>query len=218
MYNHTNIFFLERNRPFFDIYIIGEVYHNDSVNSENYFKRWGDRLDDFKNTDTEFLIHSVAAKYYNDVYRLCRAHLKNKMDAEDCTQEVFAVFCQKSEKLTIGDEIKKWLYAVAKNKIKEYRRKNQDYNRSDIDIENLIDDEKLSYREIFFDDKDQSITDLLEQFTFLNKIEKEILVDFYQNQLDPDIIAKKHNMTLNAFYSRMTRIKAKLLKTLGENS
>lgn len=163
------------------------------------------------------IITYIIEKYYNDIYRFCYYHLENKSDAEDCTQEVFMVLHAKSHSIVIGKNIKSWLYKTAQNKVKEYTKKNKNKKRTDTDISEINNEEALSYNELFSDDDEYSVPEFVQSLGFLSESEKQLILDYFYYEYPTNEIAGKNNITPNAVYIRITRIKEKIINHLGEN-
>ncbi len=70
-------------------------------------------------------------EYYTDIYKYCLLCLSNKEDAEDATQETFAVFSKKAHLLN-NEHIRPWLYRTAHHMIlKEYTRRYKKTNKEE---------------------------------------------------------------------------------------
>lgn len=76
-------------------------------------------------------------KYVDDIYRLCYSFMKNRMDAEDATQETFMKYYYSDREFESDKHLKAWLIVTAsnhcKNLLKHWWRKKRediDYNGS----------------------------------------------------------------------------------------
>lgn len=80
-------------------------------------------------------IEEYCKEYYSSILKYCMGFLSKKEDAEDATQETFAVFSQKGH-LIDEKHVKLWLYRTAHYKIlieykKRYMRKDNECGFSD---------------------------------------------------------------------------------------
>ncbi len=178
----------------------------------------GDILNFFKNNKSgseknSFIFKSVMNEYYTGIYNFCLMRLNNEMDAEECADDVFVVLYLKLHVLRFDTNIKSWLYKVADNKIKEYRRKIKKHNDNiiDIDVYNIIDDESD-----FYDKLTDSVTDALLNSDILKESEKDIINDYFINGFTAEEMARKYGITTNAVYIRIMRVREKVSKYIRE--
>ncbi len=144
-------------------------------------------------TPLDFLIK----KYYPDILKYCSFRLRpDEQGAEDCTQEVFLVFSKKINELDMSSDVRSWLYAVADNKIKAYKKK---YPPT-VDIEDIP---KPSYEMNI----DGSPLDMLSE-------DEQKLITAYYTGDDKLKLAQKHGVSLKALYTKVFRIKEKLRSIL----
>jgi DNA-directed RNA polymerase specialized sigma24 family protein len=115
-----------------------------------------------------------------------------------------------ADKLVIGGDIKAWLYKVAIYKIKEYRKQKSKFDY-------LEDIGELPYKDKYWDGEPNSVFRYLMLSDFLTNIEKNIVHDYFFGRLTPEQIAEKYNITENAFFIRMTRIKKKISDYIKDN-
>lgn len=73
----------------------------------------------------ENTFNEMAERYYNAIYRYCCVRLDNEHAAKDCTQKVFLILYGKMDKLKLSKNVRAWLYRIADNVMKSYRRKNK---------------------------------------------------------------------------------------------
>ena len=90
-------------------------------------------------------------------------------------------------------------------------QKNVDY------IEDIGNNDAISYQDSFFDNKYGSVFRYIMLSDILNENEKSLFSDYLAEQYTPKQIALKHNISENAFFIRMTRIKEKISKYIKEN-
>jgi len=65
---------------------------------------------------TDDFVDDVINEYLSMVFRLALAHMKNKHDAEDITQEVFLRYISKSRTFTSEEHRRNWLIRVTINR------------------------------------------------------------------------------------------------------
>lgn len=83
-------------------------------------------------------VEAYAEEYYIPVYKYCMFFLSNKEDAEDATQETFAVFSKKGH-LIDEEHIKPWLLRTAHNMIlREYKKRYTKTNKECVYDEALL--------------------------------------------------------------------------------
>ena len=139
--------------------------------------------------------------YYNDILNYCNYKLKNEQDSFDCTQEVFFIFFQKQKKLKYTENIKIWLYRVADNVIKSFKRKNTKHKELDEEL----------YTDPFDTLKETQIKSLLELDEF------NILNDFYIQGKSINDISQQLEITVSTAYKRIFRAKEKLIEEITKN-
>lgn len=69
--------------------------------------------------------NQLADLYYNKIFRMVYYRIKYKMDAEDLTQEIFTQAYKNLSSLKDVEKFKSWLFSIAINKVKDFKRKNQ---------------------------------------------------------------------------------------------
>lgn len=142
------------------------------------------------------IINKIYEYYYKEIMNYCYVRLNfNQSAAEECTQEVFFALYKKSGSLNLRTNIRAWLYKAAEIEIKKYIRKNP--------INEDIDDYEISVEADFIENSSSSIENIL------NTDELELAKEYYSGE-DKNIIAEKHNLSINAMYSKIKRIKKKL--------
>ena len=61
--------------------------------------------------------------YWAPIYKMAYYRVRSKMDAEDITQEVFASAFKRISTLKEVSKFRPWLYTIAINRIRDYKRK-----------------------------------------------------------------------------------------------
>ncbi len=154
-------------------------------------------------------LESYCNEYYDPVYRYCMSRLSNKEDAEDATQETFAVFSKKGHLL---DEIhiRPWLLTTAHHMVlKEYKR------RSVVQDKECVFDEEMLELSRKFRSFEEGIVNyyaeryIEEIYARLSAREKELFDLFSDNTLRQGQIAQMLGMEIHACSMRKKRLKEK---------
>ena len=145
----------------------------------------------------EYLIKS----YYREIFHYCYNRLHGDFHAaEDCTQEVMLVLYKKVNTLDMSKDIRPWLYSVADKEIKVYQRKKVDT----VDIDTMS--EQLSENPF-----KRSVLDVLDE-------KERQLMEEYLSGADKRKLAKEKNLTLGALYTKVSRIKNKIMEHLEKSN
>ena len=116
---------------------------------------------------------------------------------EDVTQEVFFALYKKLDRLKLSENIRIWLYRAADLEIKNYIR----HNPSFVSLEECSDEISAAPIDFpFLSDNDLDC---------LSDKDKAIISDYYNGE-DKESIAKANEMTLNALYIHIHRIRKRL--------
>lgn len=157
----------------------------------------------------------IADLYYNDVYHLCYSRLKKEDDAADVTQDVFLFFQEHCDELE-DMHIKRWLYAVASNKIKEEFRDIAKREKElifgtvfgkqesaeiiyEMELDNIITPKEI-------DEKRNGI------ISTLNEKELELFEMAYTKNMEYKEMAKALGITESAVRTRVFRLKTKIME------
>ncbi|MGN0607262.1 MAG: sigma-70 family RNA polymerase sigma factor [Oscillospiraceae bacterium] len=144
--------------------------------------------------------NKICNMYYASIYKFCNYQLQNSDAAKECTQETFLTLYRKMPYLNLSQDLGAWLYKTASNHIKAYKRKNPNNHTSLDEVENI-----LTYSLEYSDIKN-----------LLSKDEYTLVVDYYINKNPVENIAKKYKITKSGVYTRLQKIKKKLLKIYGK--
>lgn len=68
-------------------------------------------------------LNQLVDMFHNDIFRMLYYRLYSKADAEDLTQEVFMKVFKNLTKLKEADKFKSWLYTIALNCVRDFKRK-----------------------------------------------------------------------------------------------
>lgn len=146
------------------------------------------------------ILQLIAEKYYDEIYNFCYSKLKNQHSAEDCTQEVFYTLVKKRNRLYFSFKIRSWLYKTAEKTIKNYVKNNKQSVPLD-EIQDTIPDE----HNLFDSDIDKI-------YEYLDREEADLLIEYIECDYGKrDELAEKYGMSKSAFYSKVNRIRKKLI-------
>ena len=70
-------------------------------------------------------INQLADLYYNKIFRMVYYRIRCRMDAEDLTQDIFTQAFKNLNGLKDVEKFKSWLFSIAVNKVKDFKRKKQ---------------------------------------------------------------------------------------------
>lgn len=149
------------------------------------------------------MFEDIVRKYRNELMYFCMAQMhRDTAEAEDVVQEVFLTLYKKKN-INLDDNIRAWLYETARRKIKEYLRKNPDF-------EDLTTVEEKT-------DQFQLMNETDSPLDILSEEERKLLESYYMKE-DKNDIATNNNTSLNALYCKIKRIRKKLLSKLDETN
>lgn len=158
----------------------------------------------------------ISEKYYNNVYSYCLSSLNwNETEASEVTQRVFEVFCEKCGELE-NDNILKWLYGVAWNKVMEHHREEQKaYNFLSVEDELTCEQEEefFSLLDEYFPLDDETIQKHKEVvLKSLSQKEKLLYNKRFVENKDVKQVALEFGITENAVRLREARLRKKVEK------
>ena len=76
-----------------------------------------------KDPDSATFTENLIAENYGDIYKYCYRLLKDKILAEDITQDVFLKFMGSMERYHEYGKMKNYLYVIAGNAVRDYLKK-----------------------------------------------------------------------------------------------
>lgn len=142
----------------------------------------------------------IYKRYCQQIFNYFYYALRDYQAAEDCTQEVFLDFSRKMNRLKLTADVAGWLYSAAKIQIKRYYRKKRKDKTSEII-------EEADVRIDAFDDTNAGLLDEI-----VTEDELMLLEQYYLSGKSAEQIAKKYNISMDALYQRVRRIKQKVIK------
>lgn len=164
---------------------------------------------------SEERVEEIMSLHYRTVYNYCYSRLKNVADAQDVTQNVFALLIEKADELEESN-IKSWLYEVAVRKLKETKREKiihsrlLSYSETATELINRTDfigDVELEYI------NEEEITEIRDKLLCgLNERELKLYKAVYEDCRGRAEIADELGISENALTARICRLKNKLTK------
>lgn len=152
-------------------------------------------------------------RYGHLVMGACMKYLKNTLEAEDMTMQIFENLGQKIIKHEI-QFFKSWLYMVTKNECFMSLRK-KGYEFSSIEITNLKEEENDFERILL---KEQKLTLLEEVIPFLKDDQRKCIELFYLKELSYQQISTELNLSLMQIKSAIQNGKRNLKIQLEERN
>ena len=71
-------------------------------------------------------------KYYDEIFRYCFHHVESRAAAEDLCQDTFLSFIERYGQNRSGSKVKNLLYTIAKNKCRDYYKKQTPLYMADV--------------------------------------------------------------------------------------
>ena len=150
------------------------------------------------------LFDNIFNKYYKDVFRLTYSYTLNKSDSEDITQKAFTKLYENINKFKSDDDnVKKWLFKIASNECKNFRKSYW--------IKNIIKNDELLNVNCFSMDND--LLNCLMGISFKYRIP---LYLYYYEGYSIKEISLILNKTENCIKQRLKRGKEVLRKEIGD--
>lgn len=159
------------------------------------------------------LLNDAYVQYYTMVYRFCLSRLKDdRHSVEDCVQESFLVLYNKYLSGEHIEYVSAFLLQTASNFVKKQYAELEKSKRH-IDIEEVrhipSQDEDIDDR-LTFEQYSRQISDAL------NDTDAEIFSLRYIEEFKIEEIAVRMNMSIPAVTTRLSRMRTKLKKELGD--
>lgn len=148
-----------------------------------------------------------AEQLYKPLYYYIKKRINNQLDAEDLTQEVFyKLYNSKSAKV---ENVKSWLYAIAKNSIIDYYRKKKQFTE---DVDDIFIQEEIS--------KKDAVNELSHCITpFINQLPEEYISIMKLSEIEnlsQKEIAEKYDMNYTTVRSKIQRGRVKLKSLISD--
>ena len=154
-------------------------------------------------------INKIHNQFHNLLRNYIAARVSNSDDADDILQEVFIKISSKLNSLSDGEKLKSWIFAITRNAIIDYYRKNAN-NKTDI-TEKMINEIKP---ETDFDSTkglDKCLKGFIQK---LPEEYREIIIDSEVKGIKQKDLVEKYNLAYPSVRSRVQRGRSRLKKML----
>lgn len=155
-------------------------------------------------------VNKIHSQFHNLLYKYIAVRIKNSDDAADILQEVFIKISSKLNSLADGEKLKSWIFAITRNAIIDYYRKNAKNKKTDL-TDKIINETK--------GESDIDTTKGLDKCLkgFIQKLPKEyrdIIIDSELNGIKQKDLAEKYDMAYSSVRSRVQRGRNRLKEML----
>jgi len=166
-----------------------------------------------KNGDEKAFAH-LYEYYIAPIFRFIYFRVKNHTEAEDLTQVVFLKAWNSMEDYKPRGSFSSWLYAIARNSVIDYWRKNKELNIDASMINNLEEDKRPIYDII---EEEEDFKSIKEAIRRLSGDQQEVITLRFIEGLSNKEIAEIVDKTEEAVRQLQSRAIKSLRIFLGEN-
>ncbi|MVB10287.1 hypothetical protein CAFE_09690 [Caprobacter fermentans] len=168
-----------------------------------------------KNNESEDL-----KKLYNQIANYCRKNLIDAASAEECTQEVFAVYFEKASQMEIRDP-RAWLFRTADNYLHRFNQKFQQEKQEIFPLPNLEDDaeDMEDIRFAYEQDFDRFLEESVDIGKEVNRIlsglshkEQTLYHQYYKENMSIKELMELYQVSSTAMKAKLYRLKQHILK------
>lgn len=161
-------------------------------------------LQDSRNAERAFA--EIYSRYSRSIWAYCLKIIGNKDDTNDVFQEVFVKFYNAAKNEKINENIKFYLFSVARNQCLNYKRDKREFVNFD-NIEDYFQDQNLLEKEILENESQEIIAKALDT---LPLAQREIFILKLYNGLSYQEISDITGNSLAVIKNTMCRAKEKL--------
>ncbi len=155
-------------------------------------------------------IKNIHNQFYKILFNYISVRVNNRDDAADILQEVFIKIAAKLNSLKDSEKIKSWIFAITRNKIIDYYRKNAD-NKLVYITEKIINEVKTENDE----DATKGLDKCLKGFILnLPKEYRDIIIDSELKGIKQKDLVEKYNLAYPSVRSRVQRGRSRLKEML----
>lgn len=156
--------------------------------------------------------HDILERYIEKVYGYAVRHTYSREEADELAQEILFTAVRKLPGLRDEGRFEPWLWGVADNVAKSFRRK-LGKQRAMYSYDAL---ENLSYEDEYFDEQEEIYDSLRTRIAMLSAIYRDIIVLYYYDGLSTKTISKKLDIPEGTVRWRLTEARKKLKKECAE--
>lgn len=187
--------------------------------------------------DSDTIINEAFERHYKALFNYCRASLDgDEQAAMDAVDNVFFIAKSKSDTIETIRDVKHWLMSIAKNTVKNIRKKNKRYhNRFILFDPGAIEDSKYvedaavswweksvlsswSFEEVGFAGKEMSDDDIANLkskiLDTLSDEERKLHCSHYEEGVSIKDLAAQYGKSQDAIRMRLSRITIKLVERI----
>lgn len=150
-------------------------------------------------------------KYYDEILRYCSYHCFDLEYAEDLTQETFVHFFAKLSDYRHIGKTKNFLYTIAGNLCRNYRKKIKDETMTDSEMNNLADTSEFTSELLIKLEVEDALKHMPDEL-------REVVVLYYFQNLKLSEIADVLKIGLPLVKYRMKQAKIRLKKYLEQEA
>ncbi|MCT8137318.1 sigma-70 family RNA polymerase sigma factor [Anaerobacillus sp. CMMVII] len=165
--------------------------------------------DQFRNVDKEEAIEQLMIQYGEEIKRLIFTYTKNWAQADDLTQDVFLTIYLKLDQFTGKSAIRTWIYSIAINKCKDFKRSWHFRNIEIVEKVIAFTRADTATPEINAIQKDDCAF-LMEQVMSLPIKYREVILLFYYKDFTIEEIAGLTGLNQGTVKTRLKRAREKL--------
>lgn len=154
---------------------------------------------------------NIIESYIEKIYGYAVKHTYSSHEADELSQEILFTVVRELPKLRDESKFEPWLWGIAKNKTKNFRRhmgKQRTIYSYDILENTAYEDE--------YDDKEEIYDYLRERISMLSKIYRDIIILYYYDGLSVKLISDKLSIPEGTVTWRLSEARKKLKKEYTE--
>lgn len=156
--------------------------------------------------------HDILENYVEKVYGYAASRTSSREEADELAQEILFTAVRELPKLKQEDRFEPWLWGIAKNVTKSFRR-SLGKQRAMYSYDTL---EKLPYEEERFDDQEEVYELLRREIAMLSARYRDIIVLYYYDGLSTKTISERLDIPEGTVRWRLTEARRKLKKECAD--
>ncbi len=163
-------------------------------------------------------LETIINDNYDAIFKYCRRRVNKEEDAYDLTQTVFTALVESFDRIN-HESCRQWLYNTANNKVIDFYRKNK--RRSQHMSDDEYDDERIGaivdpFEALNEHNFENNIEAILGRLSELERELCEDILKYSQGLLTYAQIAEKNSCSETVIRKRVSRLKSKVAKIIGE--